>query len=173
MKKSIFGVPRHNGGIRLDPFFIETALIIPVFAVCCCGILRILGTAADRADHEQTYAAAVACAESWCELYGASGSLELSAEELFGKQAAECCISGMNMAPMIFLHIHQKKALQMFLSPKPLRNALLTVLFTVSFFLRISESSGIMGRYPKGLCIIRHTPLLYPLKRRSRNEKEH
>ncbi|MBQ5333204.1 MAG: hypothetical protein J6K92_08095 [Oscillospiraceae bacterium] len=98
MKKSIFGVPRHNGGIRLDPFFIETALIIPVFAVCCCGILRILGTAADRADHEQTYAAAVACAESWCELYGASGSLELSAEELFGKQAAECCISGMNMA---------------------------------------------------------------------------
>ena len=96
MKKSIFGIPRNRDGIKLDPFFIETALIIPVFAVCCCGILRILGIAADRADNEQTYAAAVACAESWCELYGNTGSLELSAEELFGKQAAESCISGMN-----------------------------------------------------------------------------
>ncbi|MCI7766833.1 MAG: hypothetical protein MSJ26_02480 [Oscillospiraceae bacterium] len=98
MKRSIFGFPRNKVGIRLDPFFIETALIIPVFAVCCCGILRILGIAAERADHEQTYAAAVACAESWCELYGASGSLELSAEELFGKRAAESCISGLSAA---------------------------------------------------------------------------
>ena len=96
MRRSIFGVPRRNGGIRIDPFFIETALIIPVFAICCCGILRILGTAAKRADNEQAYAAAVACAQSWCELYGATGSLELSAEELFGKEAAESCLSGMS-----------------------------------------------------------------------------
>lgn len=96
MKRSIFGEPRRNGAIRLDPFFIETALIIPVFALCCCSTLQTLGAAARRADREQTYAAAVACAESWCELYSASGNTELAAEELFGKNAAESCIDGMS-----------------------------------------------------------------------------
>lgn len=96
MKRSIFGEPRRNGGIRLDPFFIEIALIIPVFALCCCSTLQTLGAAARRADREQTYAAAVACAESWCELYSASGNAEFAAEELFGKKAAESCIDGMS-----------------------------------------------------------------------------
>lgn len=97
MKRSIFGEPRHNGAIRLDPFFIEIALIIPVFALCCCSTLHTLGAAAKRADREQTYAAAVACAESWCELYSATGSAELAAEEIFGKNAAESCIDGMSI----------------------------------------------------------------------------
>lgn len=96
MKRSIFGEPRHNGAIRLDPFFIEIALIIPVFALCCCSTLRTLGAAAKRADREQTYAAAVACAESWCELYSATGSTELAVGEIFGKNAAENCIGGMS-----------------------------------------------------------------------------
>lgn len=95
MKISIFGEPRRNGAIRLNPFFIETALILPVFALCCCSTLQTLGAAAKRADREQTYAAAVACAESWCELFSASGNTELAAKELFGKNAAESCIVGM------------------------------------------------------------------------------
>ncbi|MGN0638840.1 MAG: hypothetical protein ACI4J0_10750 [Huintestinicola sp.] len=96
MKKSIFGEPRRSGGIKLDPFFIEIALIIPVFALCCCSTLRTLGMAAKRADREQTYAAAVACAESWCELYSATGNAQLAAEELFGKKSAENCSDGMS-----------------------------------------------------------------------------
>lgn len=95
MKKSIFGEPRRNGAIRLDPFFIEIALIIPVFALCCCSTLNTLGAAAKRADREQSYAAAVACAESWCELYSAVGNAELAVTELFGKNAADSCIKGM------------------------------------------------------------------------------
>lgn len=96
MKRSIFDEPRGGGAIRLDPFFIELALIIPVFALCCCSTLQTLGAAARRADREQTYAAAVACAQSWCELYSASGNAELAAEEIFGKKAAERCVHGMS-----------------------------------------------------------------------------
>lgn len=97
MKRSVFGVPRMSGGIKLNSFFIETSLIIPVFALCCCCILRLLCVAAERADNEQTYAAAVACAESWCELYGAAGSSEEAVRELFGSQVAEDCLSGMSI----------------------------------------------------------------------------
>lgn len=96
MKKSIFGEPRHNGGFKINPLFIEIAVIIPVFALCCCSTLRTLSAAAKRADREQTYAAAVACAESWCELYSAAGSAEIAAEELFGRNAADNCVNGMS-----------------------------------------------------------------------------
>ncbi|MGN1107304.1 MAG: hypothetical protein ACI4RH_11675 [Huintestinicola sp.] len=96
MKRSIFGEPRRNGAIRLNPFFIETAFILPVFALCCCSTLQTLGAAAKRADSEQTYAAAVACAQSWCELFSASGNTELAAQTLFGNNAAESCIDGMS-----------------------------------------------------------------------------
>lgn len=89
MRRSVFGKPDSNGAIRINPFFIETAIILPVFALCCCAVLRTLAVAAQRADNERTYAAAVACAESWCELFSASGSTELAAEELFGNDAAK------------------------------------------------------------------------------------
>lgn len=88
MRRSVFGSPNTNGAIRINPFFIETAIILPVFALCCCAVLRTLAAAAQKADNERTYAAAVACAESWCEIFSASGSAELAAEELFGKDIA-------------------------------------------------------------------------------------
>lgn len=85
MRRSVFGKPSSGGAVRINPFFIETAIILPVFALCCCAVLKTLAVAAQRADNERTYAAAVACAESWCELFSASGSTELAAEELFGE----------------------------------------------------------------------------------------
>lgn len=97
MRKSVFGIKRAAAPLRLNPLFIEIAVIIPIFAVCCCSVLYILRAAAERADREQCHTAALACAESWCELYGATGELELSARELFGDEAAESCINGMEI----------------------------------------------------------------------------
>ena len=77
MRKNIFGIRRADGGILLDSFFTELVLIIPVFAISCCAVLRMFSIAAKTAS-------AIACAQSWCELYSAGRSSEQCAEELFG-----------------------------------------------------------------------------------------
>lgn len=88
MRKNIFGIRRINGGIVLDSFFTELVLIIPVFAVSCCAVLQMFSIAADTAHNREIKASAIACAQSWCELYSAGRSSVQCAEELFGSVPA-------------------------------------------------------------------------------------
>ena len=87
MKKNIFGLTGRGGAIRIDSFFTELVLIIPVFAVSCCAALELLSSAARKAEAEESKAAAIACAQSWCELYSINGSMEECAEAVFGAEA--------------------------------------------------------------------------------------
>ena len=84
MRKNIFGIRRADGGILLDSFFTELVLIIPVFAISCCAVLQMFSIAAKAAENRQIKASAIACAQSWCELYSAGRAFEQCAEELFG-----------------------------------------------------------------------------------------
>ena len=84
MRKNIFGIRRADGGILLDSFFTELVLIIPVFAISCCAVLQMFSIAAKAAENRQIKASAIACAQSWCELYSVGRSFEQCAEELFG-----------------------------------------------------------------------------------------
>lgn len=88
MKRNIFGLTGRGGAIRVDSFFAELALIIPVFAVSCCAALELLSSAARKAEAEEAKAAAIACAQSWCELYSINGSMEECAEAVFGEGSA-------------------------------------------------------------------------------------
>lgn len=98
MKKNIFGLTCRSGAIRIDSFFAELVLIIPVFAVSCCAALELLSSAARKAEAEEAKAAAIACAQSWCELYSMNGSIEECAEAIFGTEAT----SGINGVKGVF-----------------------------------------------------------------------
>lgn len=95
MKKNIFGLTGSGGSIKIDSFFTELVLIIPVFAVSCCAALELLSSAAKKAEAEEAKAAAIACTQSWCELYSINGSIEECAEAIFGAEAA-AGIKGLN-----------------------------------------------------------------------------
>lgn len=90
MKGSIYGASKAVSQKGLDPFFIELSLSVLVFAVCCCAVLQMLAISRERAVTEETKAAAVACAQSWCDIYRGCGNAELAAEELFGELPPEC-----------------------------------------------------------------------------------
>ncbi|MCM1523030.1 MAG: hypothetical protein NC120_01115 [Ruminococcus sp.] len=90
MKRSIFGTRGTALGVTVDSFFTELALAMPVFALCCCAVLQMLAVSRGRARTEETKAAAIACAQSWCDIYRGCGSAEKAAEELFGELPAEC-----------------------------------------------------------------------------------
>lgn len=94
MKKSIFTGRRESfGGIRIDPFFTELAVIIPVFAMCCCAVLQMLSAASKRAETERLRADAVSLSQSYCEIYSVCGSAEEAAEEVFGKDIPKMLLS--------------------------------------------------------------------------------
>ncbi len=84
MKKNVFGLKGSGAALRIDSFFAELLLIIPVFAAACCAALSLLSAAAKRAENEEIKAEAIACVQSWCELYSISGSAEQCAAEVFG-----------------------------------------------------------------------------------------
>lgn len=83
MKRNIFGIRRFGGGIAVDTFFAELMIIIPVFAISCCGVLQMFSIAARTAENRRIKASAIACAQSWCELYSAGRDTTECAYELF------------------------------------------------------------------------------------------
>lgn len=87
MRRSVFGNRKAARIGRTESFFIEVAVAVPVFALCCCAVLYMLAQAAERADHANMTARAAAYVQSWCELYSATGSSETAAAELFGEDA--------------------------------------------------------------------------------------
>ncbi|MGN1090430.1 MAG: hypothetical protein ACI4Q6_08520 [Huintestinicola sp.] len=81
--KNIFSMKKKHPLIRFDPFFIELAIILPVFAICCCAVLKMLAVSSERAKAEEMRASALTLASSYCEVYGVCGSMERSAAEVF------------------------------------------------------------------------------------------
>lgn len=99
MKNSIFGTTRVSHGGAPDSFFIELALSVLVFAVCCCAVLQMLAISRERAVTEETKAAATACAQSWCDIYRICGNADTAAEELFGELPPECSNGSLIVIP--------------------------------------------------------------------------
>lgn len=81
--KNIFSLKKHHSQIRFDPFFIELAIILPVFAICCCAVLKMLAVSSERAKAEEMRASALTLAGSYCEVYGVCGNMERAAAEVF------------------------------------------------------------------------------------------
>lgn len=95
--KNIFSVKKKQPMIRFDPFFIELAIILPVFAICCCAVLKMLAVSSERARAEEMRTSALTLASSYCEVYGVCGSMERAAAEVFSDvpedilQRSEAC----------------------------------------------------------------------------------
>ncbi len=99
MRKSIFtGVRPSGAGIKIDSFFAELALIIPVFAISCCAVLRMLAVSSERAGDEMYKSLSVTLAQSYCELYSECGSMEKAAAEIFGSDIPDELLSSSRCA---------------------------------------------------------------------------
>ncbi len=97
MRKSIFDSSAvRSPAIRIDSFFAELAIVIPVFAVSCCGVLKMLAVSAERAYSEEIRASSVSCVQSLCEIYSVCGNIDTTVVEMFNENAAQCCSEGIS-----------------------------------------------------------------------------
>ncbi len=94
MNRSVFTGEKVSS-VRLPaPLFIEIAIIIPVFAVCCCAVVQMLLTASQRSENENLYALSISSAQSYCEIYRAAPDAAAAAREIFGENIPDDRLKG-------------------------------------------------------------------------------